>query len=210
MPQVVPVHVALRSALKESVQQAIILDERLEALIAVRSRQPSERFHGKVDHSQPPWNAQVANVILDLHAKAREMEAWLRASQGLPYRPRGGSGQNTRKALENISRLAEAAQDGTVRDHTRDLEKWIRNARVALDETEMPKRLPRSPGLPEPKCPWCENHTLRMLPLKGQIFCIKPDCKDEQERKPKAQMEYSAHVGDWVICWQDNLLGVPA
>src|SRR5580692_10779028 len=118
MPQVVPVHIALRSALKESVQQAIILDERLEALIAVRSRQPSERFHGKVDHSQPPWNAQVANVILDLHAKAREMEAWLRASQGLPYRLRGGSGQNTRQALENVCRLSEAAADGTVRDHT--------------------------------------------------------------------------------------------
>src|SRR5579871_4583430 len=141
MPQVIPAHIALRSQLRESVQQAILLSERLELLIAVRSRQPSERFHGKIDHSQPPWNAQVANVILDLHSRAREMEAWPRLSQGLPARPRGGSSGNTRKALENIVRLAEAAQDLTVRSHIRELEKWIRNARVALDETEMPKRL---------------------------------------------------------------------
>jgi hypothetical protein len=210
MPQVIPVHIALRSQLKDSVQQAVILSGKLEQLIAVRSQRPSERYHGKVDHSQPPWNAQVANVILDLHAKAREMEAWLRASQGLPYRPRGGSEKNTRKALENVSRLAEKAEDITVRGHIRDLEKWIRNARVALDETEMPKRLPRSPGHPEPICPWCENHTLRMLPLKGQIFCIKPDCKDDEDRKPHARLEYSSHVSDFVIVWQDGLAGVPA
>ena len=210
MPQVIPVHIALRTQLKDSVSQAVALNGKLELLIAVRSRQPSERYHGKVDHSQPPWNAQVANVILDLHAKAREMEAWLRMSQGLPYRPRGGSAGNTKKALENIGRLSEAAQDSTVRDHTRELEKWIRNARIALDETEMPKRLPRSPGQPEPCCPWCEHHTLRMLPLKGQIFCIDTTCKDDQERRPQARMEYSAHVGDLVIVWMDGLAGVPA
>ena len=203
-------HTALRNDLRDSIQQAVILSDRLEQLIAVRSQRPSERYHGKVDHSQPPWNAQVANVVLDLHAAAREMEAWLRMSQGLPYRLRGGSEGNTKKALENVSRLSEAALDSTVRDHIRLLEKWIRNARVALDETETPKRLPRRPGEPEAKCPWCENHTLRMLPLKGKIFCIKPDCKDDEGRKPSAQMEYSAHVGDMIIVWMDGLAGVPA
>src|SRR5271169_4995452 len=135
MPQVIPQHIALRSQLKDSVEQAITLSGRLELLIAVRSRQPSERYHGKIDHSQPPWNAQVANVILDLHAKAREMEAWLRLAQKLDRRERGGSSENTRKALEEVLTRSERADDSTVREHTRELEKWIRNARIALDET---------------------------------------------------------------------------
>jgi hypothetical protein len=209
VPQVIPVHTALRSQLRDSVQQSAALLGRLELLIAVKTRQQSEHFHGKIDHSQPPWNAQAAGVILDMHAKAREMEAWLRLSQGLPPRPRGGSDGNTCAALENIARLAEAAEDATVRDYIRDIEKWVRDARVVLGETERPKRLPRLAGKPEPRCPFCENHTLRMWPLAGKIFCIKPDCKDEDERKPQARMEYSTHVNDWVLVWQDGLAGVP-
>ena len=209
MPQVIPVHTALRTQLRDSASAAWQLSSRLELMIAVRSR-PGDRFHGKIDHSQPPWNAQAANAILDLHAKAREMEAWLRVSQKLPLRTRGGSDENTQKALENVTRLSEAADDGTVRDHIRELEKWIRTARIALDETEMPKRLPRRPGQPEPRCPFCGNHTLRMWPLMGKISCIKPDCKDDHDRKPYAKMEYSPHVQDFVLVWQDGLAGVPA
>jgi hypothetical protein len=210
VPQVIPLHVALRTALKDSVTSAIGLNIRLELLIAVKGNRPTERYHGKVDHSQPPWNAQVAHTVLDLHARAREMEAWLRLSQQLPSRPRGGSSGNTSKALQNVARLCEAAADDTVRQYTRELDRWIRNAKVALDEVEMPKRLPRSPGCPEPKCPWCQNHTLRMWPLAGKIFCIAPDCRDEENRKPSARLEYSPHVGDLVLVWMDGLSGVPA
>jgi hypothetical protein len=210
MPSVIPVHVALRSRLRDSACQALTLAGRLEPLLAEKSRGPEERFHGKVDHSQPPWNAQIANAILDLHQLAREAEAWLRLSQGLPLRERGGSAANTRRALEAVVRLSEKAEDITVRGHIRDLEKWIRGARTALGETEAPKRLPRSEGQPEPRCPFCEQHTLRMQPLRGRIFCISPGCRDDQERKPYAILEYSPHVGDMVLVWQDGISGVPA
>ena len=210
MPQVIPVHVALRSRLRESVEYALMLDARLESLIAVKSGQPSERFHGKVDHSQPPWNAQVADMVLGFRQLARELEAWLRVSQQLPAKLRGSSDGNTRKALEGVIRLAENADDLTVKRLTKDVDRWVRSARVVLGETELPKRLPRRPGQAEPKCPFCEHHTLRMRPLEGVVFCIFPDCRDDDDRKPSARMEFSAHAGDWVMVWQDGIAGVPA
>ena len=210
MPQVIPQHIAIRSQLKESVSHALSIAETLERVIAVKTSTPGSTFHGKVDHSQPPWNAGIANAIMDLHALAREMENILQLRNGNPLRDRGGSDGNTRLALLAILRLAEAADDGTVRDKTRELEGWCRRAQVALGVTEQPRRLPRSEGHPEPKCPFCEAHTLRMIPLRGLIFCIVPSCKDEQGRKPKAELKFSPNVGEILLTWQDGVSGLPA
>ena len=211
MPAVIPAHVAIRTLLREEVLRALRLNGQLEEVIAVKSRQPGS-FHGKVDHSQPPWHAPVANAITDLHAMSREMEAWLRLSQHLPPRARGGSSENTRRALENVIRLAEAAQDATVRGHTRELRRWAWQADVALGKTEMPKKLPRQPGEAERPCPWCKGHTLRMLPLglggRGeQIKCINPACKDDNGKQPYAMLEI--FLGEWVLRWQDGVIGTP-
>src|SRR5215475_7544102 len=116
MPKPIPVRLATRDQLRGSVNHALGLNEQLEEVVAIKVKQPGT-FHGKVDFSQPPWHGPVANAIMDLHAMAREMEAWLRLSQGLPSRPRGGSSENTRKALESVIRLAEAAEDAIVRGH---------------------------------------------------------------------------------------------
>lgn len=210
MPAVIPVYAAIRSRLKESAGKAVTVNSDLELVVGVKPVQGSSGFHGKVDHSQPPWHAPVAHAVMDLHALAREMEAWLRLSQGLPKRPRGGSSGNTVAALNAVVRLSEKAADGTVRLHTRDLESWIRRARVALGETEMPKRLPRAPGAGEASCPFCRCHTLRMVPLSGEVFCISPVCPgDDEGRKSRAQLEFSRHAGDWVLVWQDGVPGVP-
>ena len=180
-------------------------------MITVKVKQPGT-FHGKVDFSQPPWHAPVANAITDLHALSREMEAWLRLSQGLPRRVRGGSSENTRRALENVVRLSEAAQDGTVRSHTRELNGWGRRASVALGETEMPKKLPRQPGEPERICPFCEKHTLRMLPLQlnpsgEHLKCFNKECTDDDGNRPFARLEF--FHGEWVLRWQDGVIGMP-
>ena len=208
MPAVIPVHVALRTRLKDSVSHALILNERLERVIAVKTRGNSSGFHGKIDFSQPPWNAAVASAIMDLHAQSRDMEACLRISLQLPKRPRGGSGNNTRIALENVLRLSEGATDGSVKDNTRSLDSWSRRASVALNEREVPRRLPRIEGQKEPSCPWCKNHTLRMLPLYGTIRCMNPECRDEQDRKPIAKLEY--FEAEFVLRWQDDIIGLPA
>jgi len=211
MPRTVPVHQVLRDELRQSVKASLQLNVQLESVVAVKVRQQGTT-HGKVDFSQPPWHAPVANVIMDLHALAREMEAWLRLSQGLPRRDRGGSSANTGRALENVVRLSEAAQDGTVRGHTRDLNSWHRRGRIALGEVEVPAKLPRQPGQAERPCPWCEKHTLRMMPLalnpRGEhVKCINGECEDDNGKRPSASLEI--FQGEWVLRWQDGVIGTP-
>ena len=209
MPAVIPVHVALRSKLKDSVNHALTLNERLELVIAVKSSNPGSGFHGKIDFSQPPWCASVAHAIMDLHAQSRDAEACLRIALRLPKRQRGGSSHNTRVALENVVRLSTAASDDSVKGNTRWLDGWNRKASIALNETETPRRLPRVEGKPEPPCPFCKNRTLRMLPLKGMIKCINPECKDDKDRSPKAELKYSEFTKDLQLTWQDNVVGLP-
>ncbi len=203
MPTVIPHEIAIRERLKDTVSHALGLNEKLESVIAIKSKQPSGVFHGKIDHSQPPWAASVANCVLDLHAASREMEEWLRVSLHLPQRHRGGSSVNTRKALEAVVRLSQGADDHSVDRYIRELNGWCRRALIALGHTEPPRRIPRLPGEAEPACPWCHNHTLRMFPVAGLIKCVTPKCNDEEGRKPEARMEYSSHVGDFVLVWQD-------
>jgi hypothetical protein len=210
MPPVIPVHVAIRTRLRDSADHAITLDGKLSVLVAEKPSRNTGNFHGKVDFSQPPWYAPVAHSHLELHAFARKLEKEMRAELGFPRRYRGGSDLNTRKALGAVCRLAEGIDDFLVRVSTRELEKWSRRASIALELTEIPKRLPRSPGSPEPKCPFCKNRTLRTKPRNGMIFCINPGCTDEEGRKPEAKMEYSEVVKDLVLVWQDNIVGVPA
>jgi len=210
MPATIPAHQAVRARLRDAAGHAAELSRKLEDIVAVKSRQPSGNFHGKIDHSQPPWHAPAAHAIMDLHALTRQMEAELRSELGFPSRPRGGSDQNTQAALDAVLRLAESADDWLARLYARELGRWSRKASVALGETEIPKRLPRIPGASEPKCPFCENHTLRSLPLAGDIFCINPVCTDENKKRPRARMEYSKDAGDWVMVWQDGIAGVPA
>lgn len=209
MPAVIPLHAALRTRLRESVSHALSLNERLESVIAVKSRVNSGAFHGKVDHSQPPWSAAVANAVLDLHAMSRDAEGRLRASLSLPYRLRGGSSDNTGKALESLLRLSEGAGDAFVRENIRWLDGWCRKASIALNEAEVPRRLPRMEGQGEPSCPFCECRTLRMLPLHGLIRCVNPECRDDKDRKPNARLEYSDHAGEIVLRWQDDIIGLP-
>jgi hypothetical protein len=209
MPAVIPVHAAIRSDLRDSARHAVTLDARLESLIACKPWKPSGNFHGKIDFSQPPWYAPVAHCHLDLHALSRKLERELQGELGLPARSRGGSTPNTRKALDSVCRLAESADDFIVKLSIRELERWSRRASVALEITEIPKRLPRQPGKPEAPCPWCENHTLRIKPLEGEIYCVNPQCRDENGDKPKASMVYSDIIGDFTILWQDNVVGLP-
>ena len=209
VPAVIPVHVALRSKLKDSVQHALALNERLKRVIAVKSRTASGGFHGKIDFSSPPWNASAANLIMDLHSQAREAEALLRLTLHLPSRPRGGSDGNTLKALEGIVRLSEGADDGSVRANTRWLDSWSRRASIALGETEAPRRIPQQPGSPVPSCPWCKRDTLRSFPLHGIIKCVDISCKDTEGRRPSAKMEFSTVMNDWTLVWMDQEVGVP-
>ena len=206
MPAQIPVHVAIRSHLKESVAHSLALNVRLEEVVAVKVKQPGA-FHGKVDFSQPPWHAPVANAIMDLHALSRQLESGLRSELGLPLRKRGGSNANTVKAMHAIPRLCEGADDYSVRLCAKELGRWGSRAQGALNSKEQASRLPRQPGKPEPACPWCRNHTLRSRGLEGKIWCINPGCADEQGKRPVAMLEYFR--GEMVLRWQDGVIGCP-
>jgi hypothetical protein len=203
--------ISLRDRLREQAAEAAGLARRLELVIAVRSRTASSGSRGKVDHSQPPWNAAVANAILDLHAEVRLLEQGLRAELGLPARTRGGSQAGTITAITALCRLSEGVPDASAWHVLRALSSWCRRAQIALQEKEVPRGIPRAPGAPEPRCPFCASCSLRAFPLRGEITCISPACPgDDQGRRARAQLEFSPVARDWVLVWQDGVAGVPA
>lgn len=207
MPKTIPNHVAIRTDFRDVVVDAYNINVRLETVIAVKTRGSSEVFHGKIDHSQPPWNAGVANMVLDLHAWTRDTEALWRLRAGLPPRTRGGSSDNTRRALKALTGLSEGVDDSTVLAGRKWAVSWCWRANVVLGEEESAKRLPRQLGEREPKCPWCKRGTLRQKALEGVVFCIDPKCLDDEGRRPRAQLEYFR--GDMVLRWQDGIIGAP-
>lgn len=210
MPSEKSAHTALRSDLRESAKKALALNDFLEYAIAVKTRESSNgNFHGKIDFSQPPWNAAVANVIMDLHAQARDAEQHLRLTLKLPYRPRGGSTNNTRKAIENILRLCEGADDAQVISSTKWIDSWYHKAFIAIGKEEAPQRLPRIEGEKERVCPCCQKRTLRMKPMTGTIWCIVKECVDENGDRPTAQLQYSKFTRQLELVWMNNWVGLP-
>lgn len=207
MPAVIPVHVKIREDLKDTVHHSVKLNDTLEMVIAVKTKQPGA-FHGKISHSPPPWHSPAANAILDLHALARKLEASLRFELNLPARKRGGSSGNTVKALHAIPRLCEGTDDFAVHLSNRELKKWSSRAEIALNVREMPHRLPRPPGLPEPPCPICENHTLRSysrdLDERGEVRCMNPTCFDGRDNRTSARLEF--FHGDLVFRWSNGMI----
>jgi hypothetical protein len=208
MPKPVSTHVAVRLQFRDTVKDAVVLNERLEAVIAIKSKGgSSEVFHGKIDHSTPPWNTSAANLIMELHAAVRDLEGVWQLRAGLSLRVRGGSTRNTLKAFEALTRLSEAVDDTSVINGDRQLSGWCRRASAALGDSEAPKRLPRVLGEREAVCPWCKRDTLRQMALAGIVFCCDPSCTDEEGRRPKAQLEY--FDSEWVLRWMDGILGNP-
>lgn len=207
MSKPVSTHVAIRNDFRSEGVSAFKLNQELESIIAIKSKGSGEVFHGKVDHSQPPWNAQAAGLIVELHAWVRRTERLWRDSAGLPVRYRGGSNRNTLKGLEALSGLSEALDDELVREDRAWLTSWCRRAQIILGEKEAVKRLPRNIGEREAKCPWCKRSTLRQRSLEGMIFCIDPRCKDEDGKHPQAYLE--CFKGEWVLRWMDGVLGSP-
>lgn len=204
---------SVRARLQEAVSSACTLNNQLEDIIGEPSRHANNGGggkRGKISAAPIPWYSQAAFLIMDLHAWSRDEEAVLRLIIKLPPRPRGGSGPNTGRALESIIAAAWKAEDKRVAECCQWLENWTRKARIALGEVDQPQMLPRQPGQPQPRCPFCTHTTLRFWPLRGEVRCIDGSCKDEDGRKPRAVMEISSFTMDWELVWQDGVSGVPA
>lgn len=200
---------SVRARLQESVKAACKLNAELEEAIPEPIRHShSNAKHGKVSAAPIPWFSQAAFLVLDLHAEARDREATLRLSAGLPARERGSSSKNTAAALEAAVDVSWNVDDARVEDYCRWLDRWCRKALVALGEVDAPQHLPREVGGKHPSCPFCKKHTLRMWPLRGEIRCLNPVCLDEEGRKPRAKMEFSSFTREFVLVWQDGGVGI--
>ncbi len=200
---------SVRARLQETVSDVSSLNDQLEAVIGDPSRHPSSNTkRGKVSAAPIPWYSQAAFLLLDLHAWVRECEALMRMAAQLPARERGGSSDNTGKALQSIIAVAWKLDDRRIEDSCRWMERWCRKARMALGEVDHPQMLPRQPGKPQPKCPFCDHTTLRFWALKGEIRCIDSNCVDDSGKRPRATMEIDRR-GEWTILWQDGISGLP-
>jgi hypothetical protein len=194
---------SLRAQLREAIHECVCLNERLECVLHLPSSHlPGEIRHGKVSAAPVPWYTTAAYLITDLHAESRGMESRLRLVAGHPVRKRGGSGDNTYKALEGVMSVSWAVDDGRVMECTRWLRKWCGQARIALGEKDAPRKL-------EPGCPYCQERTLWFWALSGVVRCINPACFADNGKKPQAHMEFSKVAGDFVLVWVDGSVGVP-
>jgi len=206
-----PARSNVRERLRAAVTSAVDLNGRLETVIATATSRLGGRGHpGRIDHSQPPWNAPVAHLVLELHALARYLENDLRDLVGMRWIARGGDDANTVFALEAIVNLAEAVtQDRWLLKPTHDLDGWCSRSLVVLGERDVPQRLPRNVGQPEARCPYCGCHTLRFWSSRGEVRCVNPACRDDDDRRPAARMDYSIVAQSWVLAWRDGTVGLP-
>ena len=140
--------------------------------------------------SQPPWNAEVANVLLDIHAGSRELEQDLRYQLSGTFIVRGGSDANTIIAITMAERLAEAT--GRAAEVARIFNGWITMLRQlpAIDQEE------RSRKVPAP-CPRCTRPMLRVYERSGRVACL--GCSTRGWMMPGT-------VSDGYIEWEDGTI----
>jgi hypothetical protein len=162
---------------------------------------------GKLAGSPAPWHPEAAAVLLDIHEGARRLEASLRrATVGRLGQRRGGSDDNTRRALESVVRLAEALDDDHVRQAARIVARWVTAARRIrdIDLTDRWEPLPRQPGMLPPSCDYCSTFSLRWNRRSGEVRCINGACRDEHGRRPVARMVIGRVSGQASLVWQDG------
>lgn len=184
-----------------------LLDQ-LETLLPEQVADPAAARRHKLAGSPPPWHADAAAVLLDIHEGARRLEASLRrAVSGRLGDRRGGSDHNTRAALKSCVRLAEAiADEDAVRAAARIVARWVTSARQLrdIDQADRWEPLPRQPGMLPPACDYCRTYSLRWNRRSGEVRCCNPDCRDEDGRRPVARMEIGRYSGQAALVWRDG------
>ncbi len=142
--------------------------------------------------SKPPWNAQVANVLLDPHAGVRELEQDLLYQVSGRIRVRGGSDRNTVLAIEAIGRLAAAVDEAVADDAARQLNRYV-TAIMQLPAVDLEERC-RKVAVP---CPRCDRCMLRIFERSGRVACLGCFSKG---------LMMAGTVSDGYIEWQDGTL----
>jgi hypothetical protein len=182
----------------------------LEALLPEHAAegQPSVTMSGSTE-SRPPWNPAAGDVLTTIHAGARRLERQLRVDAGLPVRARGGSSENTLRAIRSIADIGATAPRGVAAEAARKLASWASSAArlPGIDEapTWTPLRRGSPAGLP-PACPYCGTYSLRVARPSGVVACFLPGCADSDGSRPLGRPDYSKVTGRPVLAWNDGLV----
>lgn len=160
----------------------------------------------RVSGSPAPWHAEAADVLMAIHAGARELENDMRYRVTGNASNRGGSDANTRDALAAVVALAPAVSEPAARDAAGLVARWVRQARQVrdVDQADRWVTLPRMPGMSPPPCPYCQTYALRMSRTAGEVRCLNAECLDDDGRRPVARMEYGRLSGDGVLVFRDG------
>lgn len=212
---------ALRLDVDELTRRGGLLAQ-LEALIAQPVADPTvgTTSKHKVTGSPAPWNVEVAAVLMEVHAGARELEDDLRArlaftrqsvahglvilrpagppgthGPGRPVRwsgrgPRGASAANTAASLRAIPDLAAKAGDPHATGAARLLARWCREAREVRDIDTSERWVP-VPRLPGTKVPACPYCLTYALRMQVRAGVVR--CTNPECRDPDGHRP-KAHV----------------
>lgn len=183
-----------------------LLDQ-LTALITEQASNPDTKHITKrLTGSSPPWHAEAAHVLTEIHQGARDLENDIRYSITGRTMTRGGSDANTRKALHAITQLTPAVPEHITRHAAGQIAGWVRAAQRIrdIDQTERWVPLPRMPGMRPPPCPYCRTYGLRMNRMAGEVRCVNRECVDDEGRRPVARMEHGRLTGDAYLAFADG------
>jgi hypothetical protein len=185
------------------------LIDQLEGLLTEQSTAPvtGTKSRHKVFGPPGPWNTAAAYVLMTIHQEARRLEMSLRRQvAGRDVEPRGGSTQNTRRALEALLKLGEAVDDHELYEVARTVSRLVTKARelpdIGLSDQWGP--LPRVLGHLPPCCDYCGTFSLRWARRTGDVRCCNDRCEDENGRRPTARLEIGQLTGEASLVWRDG------
>lgn len=200
----------VRANLFQATRTSWRLSEHLESLVTERiSPPPGPSGGARKQGSKPPWNSAAADLVFDLRSLARSLEEDLRLRVTGGRVQRGFSDHNTQLSLWALSDLSITAPDSDVAVVLVSLSRWVERARPTVGEVEPLRRVPRTSGYVEPRCPWCGYCTLRCKLAAGMLFCINPSCTDDQGRRPLGVIEVDMVLRNVTLRWQDDTCGIP-
>jgi hypothetical protein len=137
--------------------------------------------------SSPPWNAQAANAVFDIHEGVRRLEQAVRLlAAGHEGARRGGSDAATVAALRAVASLGHALERQDAAAAGRLVERWITMILQlpAIDEAPVWDRIPAP-------CPYCGTRWLYAARRSGEVRCAFADCRDlDGNPFPRARPEW--------------------
>ena len=197
---------SIRHNLKSSVDTSWRLYCALEVSLPFKESKSSEAIRRqKLSASTIPWHAAAAGLTQEFHTEVRRLEINLkltvRGSHGVR---RGGSEKNTAFALKSIVNLSEAVDDQAVRGVLGYFDRWNRRAETVFNPDRGLRRVPRAPGEPELRCPWCSCQTMRWQPATGRLVCIHPECRTDAGERPRWTAGYEVIEDRLVFAWHPD------